>query len=59
MKSYIVDMDGWVRKDGESVNVNVFEHTGAMLMSGQYERSGFGMTPGEMEAAVSLGLFRD
>lgn len=54
---YAVDRDGEVLKDGVRLGVNVFQQTGAMLMAGFYEKTGFGMTPQEMEAAVYLGLY--
>lgn len=55
---FVVDRNGWIWSKNVQMNVNIFQQTGALLMSGKYEASGFGMTPLEKEAAIYLGLFK-
>jgi hypothetical protein len=61
LEKFVVDSKGsvWSQQDDVRVplNVNVFTQTGFSLFRGRYERTGFGMTALEKEAAVYLGFY--
>jgi hypothetical protein len=59
MTDYKVSSTGEVLVDGALLGVNIFQPTGARLMRGGYERTGFGLTQKEREAAVELDLLRE